>query len=326
MTLSLSRMTARTLLVLGIAATAIGSVQAQNPQPKTGGYAPKRLPDGQPDIQGIYLPSVTGNIGWPIEQLTKEERAAYARQMEKVRGPDVLPHGQEWTEGDLRAKGSRVKRGTALVVDPPDGKIPWQPWALAKRNHIRDNPYERPDFLDSRIRCLPGGTPREMLGGVTNAYQVLQPPGYVIILIEANHISRTIPVTKTPPPLGKNLQLWMGDSRGRWEGNTLVVEVSNLTDKTWVTGEQGGEGPSTGSFHSPAMKVVERFTIVDANNIDYDVTLDDPNVFTRPWKMSYDVWKRAPAGYDMIEYACHEGNKLLELMEGVYTKPAGTAR
>jgi hypothetical protein len=305
--------------VLGIASMAAVSTEAQNPQPKAGGYTPKRLPDGQPDIQGLYLPSVTGNIGWPIEQLTKEERDAYIRQMEEVRGPDVPAHGQEWTEGDLRAKGSRVKRGTALVVDPPDGKIPWQPWALAKRNYIRDNPYERPDFLDSRIRCLPGGTPREMLGGVTNAYQVLQPPGYVIMLIEANHISRIIPVGKSAQ-LGRDLHLWMGDSRGRWEGNTLVVDVTNLTDKTWVTGEQGGEGPSTGSFHSAAMKVTERFIIVDAVNIDYEVTIDDPNVFTRPWTMKYDVWKRAPAGYEMMEYACHEGNKLLELLDGTYRK------
>jgi len=313
-------------LVIGTGETGHAQRSTSKPTASTassasaGGYTPKRLPDGQPDIQGIYLPSVTGNIGYPIEHLTKDEREAYNRQMEKVRGPDVPAHGQEWTEGDLRAKGSRVKRGQVLVVDPPDGKIPYQPWALAKRNHIRDNPYERPDVLDSRIRCLPGGSPREMLGGVTNAYQILQPPGYVMMLVEANHISRVIPVGKTPP-LGPKHQLWMGDSRGRWEGNTLIVDVSNLTDKTWVTGEQGGEGPSTGSFHSPAMRVTEKYIIVDANNIDYEVTIEDPNVFTRPWTMKYDVFKRAPKGFEMIEYACHEGNRLLELLDGTYSRP-----
>jgi hypothetical protein len=290
------------------------------PAPDDPNYVPKRLPDGQPDIQGIYLPSVTGNIGFPIERFSQEEKDAYKRQMEKVRGADVPAHGAEWTEGALRAKGSRIKPGTPLVVDPPDGKIPWLPWAHAKRNYIRDNPYERSEFLDSRIRCLPGGTPREMLGGVTNAYQILQPPGFVMMLVEANHIYRIIPIAKTPP-LGRDLQLWMGDSRGHWEGKTLVVEVTNHTDKTWVTGEQGGEGPSTGSFHSPAMRVVERYTIVGPDNIDYEVTIEDPNVFARPWTMKYDVFKRAPAGYDMLEYACHEGNRTIELLESSFAKP-----
>lgn len=287
----------------------------------TAPYVPKRLLDGQPDVRGIYLPSVTGNIGSPIERFTPEERAAYLRQMEKVRGPDVPAHGQEWTEGALRAKGSRMKMGTVLVTDPPDGKIPYQPWALAKRNYIRDNPYERSAFLDSRIRCLPGGTPRENLGGATNAFQVLQPPGHVVILYENNHISRVIPLDGRPHP-GPNVQLWMGDSRGRWEGNTLVVDVTNFTDKTWVTGEQGGEGLSTGSFHSQALHVVERFTIVDADHVDYESVIEDPNVFTRPWTMKYDVWKRAPAGYEMLEYACHEGNKLPELVESSFTTPS----
>jgi len=288
-------------------------------------HVPKRLPDGQPDIQGIYLPSVTGNIVSPIERFTQDEREAYKHQMEKVRGPDVPAHGSEWTEGALRAKGSRMKMGTVLVVDPPDGRIPWQPWALAKRDYIRDHPYERSDFLDSRIRCLPGGTPRENLGGATNASQVLQPPGHVVILSENNHIFRVIPLDGGPHP-GPNVQLWMGDSRGHWEGSTLVVDVANFTDKTWVTGEQGGEGMSTGSFHSQALHVVERFTIIDADHIDYESVIEDPNVFTRPWTMRYDVWKRAPAGYDMLEYACHEGNRLPELVESSFAEPPAPKR
>src|SRR5262245_9520009 len=215
--------------------------------------------------------------GWSvaIERYTEAERKAYIKRMEEVRGPDPGAYGLEWTEVNLQSKTRRPPAGTVQVVDPPDGRIPWQPWALAKRNYIRDNPYERLDFLDSRIRCLPGGTPREMLGGVTNAYHVLQPPGFVIILIEANHIYRIIPIDRTPR-LGSAIQLWMGDSRGHWEGNTLVVEVTNLTDKTWVTGEQGGEGMSTGSFHTPAMRVVERFIIVGPDHIDYEARIEDP--------------------------------------------------
>jgi hypothetical protein len=310
-------------VLLSVAAIPVASVKAQTPaSPTAPGYGPPRLADGQPNIQGIYLPSVTGNIGWPIERFTREERDAYQKRMLEVRGPDILPHGPEWTEGTLRAKGSRMKPDTPLVADPADGRIPYQPWALAKRNYIRDNPYERPEFLDSRIRCLPGGTPREMLGGVTNAYHVLQPPGFVVILIEANHIFRIIPLNDASKRMSPSVQLWGGDSRGRWEGNTLVVETTNFTDKTWVTGEQGGEGLSTGSFHSPAMRVVERFIIADADHVDYEATIEDPNVFTRPWTMKFDVWKRAPAGYEMFEYACHEGNRLNDLVESSFTKPA----
>jgi hypothetical protein len=105
----------------------------------------------------------------------------------------------------------------------------------------------------------------------------------------------------------------MGDSRGHWEGNTLVVDVTNFTDKTWVMGEIGGEGMSVGSFHSPALHMIERWTWRDADNIDYEATIEDPNVFTKPWKMRFGVWKRAPKGYENYEYACHEGNRWNEL-------------
>ena len=284
-------------------------------------YVPKRLPDGQPDIQGVYLPSVAPNAVIPIERFTEEEREAYNRQMLQVRGPNVPAHGAEWTEGALRAEGSRIKPGMVLVVDPPDGRIPWQPWALAKRNYIRDHPYERAEFLDPQIRCLPVGTPRMTLGGRTNAYQVLQPPGHVVILGETNHLSRIIPLDGSLH-LGRDMELWMGDSRGHWEGQTLVVDVTNFTDKTWVTGEPGGEGMSAGSFHSQALHLIERFTIVDADHIDYEALIEDPNVFTHPWKMRYDVWKRAPADYELLEYACHEGNKLPELVKSSFTKPS----
>jgi hypothetical protein len=149
------------------------------------------------------------------------------------------------------------------------------------------------------------------------------------MLVEANHIYRIIPIEGPNSPaskLGGDIQLWMGDSNGRWEGKTLVVETTNLTDKTWVTGEQGGEGPSTGSFHSPAMRVVERFTIAGPDHVDYEATIEDPNVFTRPWTMKFDVWKRAPAGFEMFEYACHEGNRTIELAVGSPSGPASNSR
>ena len=189
---------------------------------------------------------------------------------------------------------------------------------LAKKTYIRNNPYERKAFIDSRVRCLPAGTPRGIFSSSYNGWQVLQPPGHVVILYEHNHLHRVIPVDGSPHP-GSDIQLWMGDSRGRWEGNTLVVDVTNFTDKTWVVGELGGEGMSAGSFHSPAMHLVERFTIVGDGRIDYEATIEDPNVFARPWKIAFPVWKRAPDDYVLFEYACHEGNRSTELTSPLFS-------
>jgi hypothetical protein len=269
-------------------------------------YTPAMLPDGQPDIQGVYVSP------WrvPLERWTEAEREEWGEKMVAVRGPNPGAYGLEWTESNLRQ--DNPTEGMVAVVDPADGQVPWQPWALAKKTYIRNNPYERQSFLDTRVRCLPAGTPRGTFSSSYNGWQVLQPPGHVVILYEHNHLHRVIPVDDSPHP-GPDIQLWMGDSRAHWEGNTLVVDVRNLTDKTWVIGELGGEGMSAGSFHSPAMHVVERFTIVDADTIDYEATVEDPNVFTKPWTIAYRVWKRAPEDYVLFEYACHEGNRSMDL-------------
>ena len=275
-------------------------------------YAPALRPDGQPDIQGIYI----SPHRMPIERWTDAEREAWNALMETVRGPNPGAYDREWSEGGLREENQ--DRDGVAVVDPPDGRIPWQPWALAKKTYIRNNPYERQSFLDTRVRCLPAGTPRGTFASGYNGWQVLQPPGHVVILYEHNHLHRVIPVDGSPHP-GSDIQLWMGDSRGRWEGNTLVVDVTNLTDKAWVVGELGGEGMSAGSFHSPAMHVVERFTIVGDGRIDYEATIEDPNVFARPWKIAFPVWKRAPDDYVLFEYACHEGNRSTELTSPLFS-------
>lgn len=271
----------------------------------------RRLADGQPDIQGTY---VTG-WGVPVERDTEEERQVWQARMEEVRGPNPGAYDLEWIEFGLQATDRRPPEGTVQVVDPPDGKIPWQPWARAKQRYIRDNPYEREEFLDSRVRCLPAG-PRFTLTSYYNGWQIIQTPGHVIFFQEHNHNYRVIPLSGSHPP--PDIQLWQGDSRGRWEGNTLVVDVTNFTDKTWIVGEPGGEGMAGGSFHSTALHMVERFTVVDENNIDYEATVEDPNVFTQPWKLAFGVWARAPEGYENFEYACHEGNRSLELTEVLF--------
>jgi hypothetical protein len=115
-----------------------------------------------------------------------------------------------------------------------------------------------------------------------------------------------IPLDGRPHP-GKDIQLWMGDSRGHWDGNTLVVDVANFNDKPWVVGPLGGTGAGAGSFHSPALHVVERFTIKSDHTIGYEATIEDPNVFTRPWTIAFQLWTPAAKGTEIYEFACHEG-------------------
>ena len=211
------------------------------------------------------------------------------------------------------ATAPRAPQGP-MIVDPPDGRVPMQPWALEKRNEIVAN-QDKVEFLDPRVRCLQSGVPRANLPVGYNTYQFLQIPGYVVILYEWNHMYRYIPLDGRPH-ISPNIKLPMGDSRGRWEGNTLVVDVTNFTNTTWAVGHGAppDDAPASaistghGVFHSEALHVVERFTLINANTIQYEATLEDPNVFTRPWTIRFNAFTRAPADHQLFEYACHEGN------------------
>ncbi len=141
-----------------------------------------------------------------------------------------------------------------------------------------------------------------------NAYQILQTPGYVVILYEMIHEARIIPVDARPH-LDKSIRLWTGDARGRWEGNTLVVETTNFNDKGWIA-TNAASARIRGVPHSDALRLVERFARVDADTISYEVTIEDPNVYTRPWTVAIPLSR--DESYQMFEYACHEGNKAIE--------------
>lgn len=301
------------MLLIGVMANNPTFVIGQDSSDTNKPWAPNKLPDGQPDIQGTYInPWV-----FTIENYTEQERDEFRQAMLEHRGPETGAYDFDWLEQSTTERRADYPYSENFfgVSDPPSGRIPWQDWAFQKKKYLSHHPYEKREFFDSRIRCLPAGTPRGFFWSFYNGWQILQPPGHVVILYEHNHLYRVIPLTDSRP-LGKDINLWMGDSRGRWEGNTLVVDVTNLTDKTWVIGELGGEGIHIGSFHSEDIHVVERFTIVDKDNIDYEVTIEDPNVFTDPWSMKYRVFTRAPEDYVLFEYACHEGNRTMELTFG----------
>lgn len=235
------------------------------------GWTPLRTPDGQPDIQGYWTSGVA------IASLDIEA---------SVFG--LFPN---------MYKGARAP---SIIIDPPDGKVPYLPHARARRDAFRLNHLDpKPHELDPQSKCLPDGVPRinYQLDGIA---QILQPKGYVVFLFEFQHAYRIIPLDGRPP-LGEKTKLWMGDSRGRWEGNTLVVDVRNHNDRTWLD--------VVGDHHSDQLRVTERWTIVDADTIKYQATLEDPKVYTRPWTLALTFSRQKHPGFQLLEHACYEGER-----------------
>jgi hypothetical protein len=242
--------------------------------------------------------------GKPV--LTEEEALEFERQTLQARDADNRTGG---TDADLgRAynqfwydRGTKVvgTRRTSLVTDPPDGRVPSltpdaQRRADARAAARRRSPADGPEDRSLAERCIlwPTAGPPMIPGGYNNNYQILQAPGYVAILIEMIHDVRIVPLDGRPHA-PQAIRQWMGDSRGRWDGNTLVVTTTNFTDKTNFRGS------------SARMNVVERFTRVDADTIDYQFTIEDPASFARSWTAAIPMTKTEGP---IFEYACHEGN------------------
>lgn len=280
-----NRAAAAVLATTALVGLGMGFIHAaggdQTGAPARAPYTPARTPDGQPDIQGFWNPRGTF---YNIQDL--EFQAVY--QNFKPSDP-----GQ---------------RGKSLIVDPPDGKIPYQPWAAEKAKMVLDRHAEpTAQFLDPNARCFLQGVPRHLNN---REFEIFQPPGHIVFFNMAHHTYRAIPLNGTPH-IADNIKLWMGDSRGRWEGSSLVVDVTNHNDQTWFD--------VVGSFHSEAMRVAERFTIVDANTIDYTATITDPKVYTRPWTMALRFERIADYGSELYEEACLEANELT--LDTMLTRP-----
>ena len=270
---------------------------------------------GDPDLRGHWLPGASqpmetpANDSWrPPETGSLGQGAAFSRFFE----PDP----------DAPTRPARLT--TPMVVDPSSGKIPLQPWAAEERGQIMAN-QDVLEHLDPRVKCLPSALPRANLPVSYNSYQFLQVPGYVVILYEWNHLYRYIPLDGRPH-VDPEIRLGMGDSRGHWDGDTLVVDVTNFTDNIWPVGHgappEGAPASALstghGVFHSDALHVVERFTRVGPDTIRYSATIEDPAVFTQPWTIEFDAFTRASADHQLYEYACHEGNgRNIKLMTGV---------
>jgi len=270
-----------TPLVHPNAAAALGTPLAAAGQAATKTWNPPRTPDGKPDLQGIWGPEIGGT--YSIEDLDFQDSF-----QAEIQG--TLP--------DPRRKGK------SRIVDPADGKIPYQPWAAAKQREIFEH-HTSPNAeqIDPQARCLLSGVPRVMY--LPNRFRILQAQGHVVILYEHNHTHREIPMDGRPH-LDDKIRLWMGDSRGRWEGDTLVVETSHFNGKLWFD--------IVGNFQSDALRVVERFTVVDPDQIHYEATIEDPKLYTKHWKLVVPLLRVKEPGYELFEFACHEGNRAPELM------------
>ena len=242
------------------------------------GWAPPKTPDGQIDITGYW--NQRNNVTTYSLQDGEGDRAEH-----------------------VRITGGRAATGRP-IVDPPSGRIPYQPWAAAKAKFLFDQHQgaDRPENLDPVARGLMEGTPRINL---QTGFQILQTPGQVTFLYEYGHHFRVVPVDDRPH-LDPGILLWMGDSRGHWEGHTLVIDVTNHNDQSWFD--------QVGSFHSTALRVTERWTLVGPDRIDYEVVIDDPQVFTQPWKMRMNYGRNADPTYEQMESAVWEGNRAVELM------------
>ena len=214
--------------------------------------------------------------------------------------------GQDPAEGVITGGGAGPN--PIVIVEPADGRIPYQSAAAEKRKEILanfDNPTKL-EHIDPHVRVLLDGVPRNTYGSPAAqlGLQIVQVPGYVLILYESNHAFRVIPMDGRPH-VG-DIDLFMGDSRGHWEGQTLVVDVTNFNDRTWFD--------SHGTFHSDALHVVERYTMAGPDRIDYEVTIEDLKVFTRPWRMAFTMNRNTEKGYELLEDSRHEGERDVDKM------------
>ena len=297
-------------VAIGLAVAALVPALAQNQKGAKSWSMPK-TPDGVPDLQGYW----TNNSYTPLERpkdVTKEfytkdelkavEKAAAARESEQTEPGTVADVHYDFTQFGLDRSQTRLTQNlrTSMIIDPPDGRLP--PVTAEGQKRAADRAAERRAqgaqydkvqniVLGSRCIFMNAGPPM-MPPGYNPAYQIVQGPGVVMILIEMLHEVRVIP-TDGRPHAPASVRSWLGDPRGHWEGDTLVVETTNFNDKVAYRGA------------SENMKVVERFTRLSDDEIRYQFTVTDPSTWERPWTAEMPFVK---INGPIFEHACHEGN------------------
>ena len=311
---SLLRVTCTCLAALGLAASAAAQSPAR-------AYAPPRTIDGQPDLQGVWLSNTATPLERPQalagrERLTDDEVAEFRRRADRLfhdgNGDFAVGDGvyqailanpssyrnPNATHGAAEMVDLEFDNRTALILDPADGRMPPVTAAGRARQQAVAAAFAQPSSAadtGNAIRCISWGVPR--LGGRYGAgdlsyYEIVQAPGYVVLTAEAGHESRVIPLDGRPH-LPSSIRQWNGDSRGRWDGNTLVVETTNFSPKSFFMGATDN------------LRVVERFARTAPDRIEYTITVADPTTWTQPWTAMMPLRQRQER---LFEYACHEGN------------------
>jgi len=317
------RSVSSTIAAVGLVLASVSVIgQAQSGAEK--GAAARKTSWGHPDLQGIWTSDSV--MGVPFERAKKEltaQEKAFAQKREALE-KDQDPRGSNvvWSERALKQK---IVRPASLVVDPPDGIVPVTDEVRtmmndidreAKRYGIGITSWEDLDLWD---RCITKGFPTVMMPlGYSNMYQIFQNPEFVAIKYEVIHDVRIIPLDGRPH-VNSQLRQWWGDSRGRWEGDTLVVDVTNFTDKTFGTQQALGGFRGGGKD----MHIVERWRVNPDDVLEYKATITDPRSYTRPWTMAVPLVRDTN---ELFEYACHEGNYgMHNIMTAAFMKKPGAA-
>jgi hypothetical protein len=258
-------------LAAGIGLGWVGAVAMNRPR----GYEPPRSADGHPDLSGIW--QALNRASWDLEA-----HAARPGPIVAAGAVGAVPGGLGVVEGD---------------------EIPYQTWALERKQQNADNWLSN----DPLVKCYMPGIPRATY--LPFPFQIVQSPTHILMAYEFASASRTIYMD--PAALAESAaDTWMGWSRGRWEGDTLVIASNSFNDQTWFD--------SAGNFHSEALRVTERFTRSGPDHISYEATIEDPKVFTRPWKIRMPLYRIADPHAQLVEFKCVEFVE--ELLYGQYRK------
>ena len=252
--------TAAVIAVLSLAVKSLAEAVGEGGQAPA--YQAPRAADGKPDLNGIW--QALGTAHWDVEG-----HAARPGPVVALGALGAIPGGLGVVEG---------------------GEIPYQPWAAAQQQENLDNWLT----ADPAVKCYMPGVPRATY--MPFPFQLVQTPEYILMAYEFASASRVVYMNR--PDFEAPVDTWMGHSRGRWEGETLVVDVTSQVPDTWFD--------SAGNFHSNAVRVVERYTAVSPNALMYEATIEDPNVFTRPWTIRMPLYRRLEENVQLLEFKCVE--------------------
>jgi hypothetical protein len=284
--LSLATAAGQTSKTQGVKSAALKSAAGSGgTQASSAAAWPKHRPDGQPDVQGYWVAAVYG--------------------MSCLKNPTRGVGCFDAQDGPADPRRP-PQQAASRIIDTPDGEIPYQPWARQHQQYLLSNYFEptKPEFIDPQQLCLPLGPVRQF---TWHDAQIIQYDGYLLFEHEGGHVYQIVPLDGRPHASSK-IKLWMGDSRGHWEGNTLVIDVSNENAK--------GRLSRAGDFSSDKVHNTVRIKFLDANHARFEAVFDDPSTYTRPWTFGFDLNRgifgggagtKDQSSYEQWEEACHEG-------------------